>query len=71
MNMRGIRSGDVGEDARNAIQVSATASVGLRLVPAQTPAYLREVIEENLRLRASEASKADDIVADGIDQLPG
>ena len=30
---------------------------------------LREVIEENLRLRASEASKADDIVADGIDQL--
>jgi acetylornithine deacetylase/succinyl-diaminopimelate desuccinylase-like protein len=49
INMRGIRSGDVGEDARNAIQVSATASVGLRLVPAQTPAYLREVIETHIR----------------------
>ena len=49
MNMRGIRSGDVGENARNAIQVSATASVGLRLVPAQTPAYLRKVIEAHIR----------------------
>lgn len=30
---------------------------------------MREVIEENLRLRASEASKADQIVAEGIDSL--
>jgi glutamyl-tRNA reductase len=30
---------------------------------------MREVIEENLRLRASEASKADEIVADGIAAL--
>ena len=37
MNLRGIRSGDVGEQARNSIQTSATASIGLRLVPAQTP----------------------------------
>jgi glutamyl-tRNA reductase len=30
---------------------------------------LRDVVEENLRLRASEASKADEIIAAGIDQV--
>ncbi len=49
INFRGIRSGDVGDEARNAIQVSATASVGLRLVPRQTAAYLRQVIEGHIR----------------------
>ena len=49
MNLRGIRSGDVGAQARNSIQTSATASIGLRLVPAQTPDYLREVIERHIR----------------------
>jgi len=49
MNLRGIRSGDVGDMARNSIQTSATASIGLRLVPAQTPDYLRRVIEAHIR----------------------
>ena len=49
MNLRGIRSGDVGSQARNSIQTSATASIGLRLVPAQTPDYLRGVIEQHIR----------------------
>jgi len=49
MNLRGIRSGDVGAQARNSIQTSATASIGLRLVPAQTPGYLREVIDRHIR----------------------
>ena len=49
MNMRGIRSGDVGDRARNAIQVTATASVGFRLVPAQTPAHIREAVENHIR----------------------
>ena len=48
LNLRGIRSGDVGAQARNSIQTSATASIGLRLVPAQTPAYLRKVIEQHI-----------------------
>lgn len=48
MNLRGIRGGDVGAKARNAIQPSATTSIGLRLVPAQTPEYLREVIEKHI-----------------------
>jgi len=48
MNLRGIRGGDVGEQARNVIMPSAEASIGLRLVPAQTPDYLREVIEKHI-----------------------
>jgi acetylornithine deacetylase/succinyl-diaminopimelate desuccinylase-like protein len=48
MNIRGIRAGDVGAKARNAIQVSASASIGLRLVPDQTPRFLREVIEKHI-----------------------
>jgi len=49
MNLRGIRSGDVGAQARNSIQTSATASIGLRLVPAQTPDYLRETVDRHIR----------------------
>jgi len=48
MNLRGIRGGDVGAQARNVIQPSAEASIGLRLVPAQTPDYLRDVIEKHI-----------------------
>ena len=48
MNLRGIRGGDVGAQARNVIQPSAEASIGLRLVPAQTPDYLRGVIEKHI-----------------------
>jgi len=48
MNLRGIRGGDVGASARNVIQPSASASIGLRLVPAQTPEYLRGVIEKHI-----------------------
>jgi acetylornithine deacetylase/succinyl-diaminopimelate desuccinylase-like protein len=49
MNLRGIRSGDVGDRARNSIQTSATASIGLRLVPAQTPEFLQQAIEQHIR----------------------
>jgi acetylornithine deacetylase/succinyl-diaminopimelate desuccinylase-like protein len=48
MNLRGISGGDVGAQARNVIQPSAEASIGLRLVPAQTPEYLRGVIERHI-----------------------
>jgi len=48
MNLRGIHGGDVGAQARNAIQPSASASIGLRLVPDQTPQYLRDVIEKHI-----------------------
>lgn len=48
VNLRGIRGGDIGSQARNAIQPLASASIGLRLVPDQTPAYLQQVIEEHI-----------------------
>lgn len=48
LNLRGIRSGGVGAQASNSIQTSATASIGMRLVPAQTPDYLREAIERHI-----------------------
>jgi len=49
LNLRGIRSGDVGKQARNSIPTSATASIGLRLVPEQTPEFLRQVVEQHIR----------------------
>jgi len=49
INVRGIRSGDVGGQASNTIQTSATASIDLRLVPAQTPDFLRAAIEQHIR----------------------
>lgn len=49
LNLRGIQSGNVGSQARNAIQTSATASIGLRLVPDLTPEYARKAIESHIR----------------------
>ncbi len=49
MNLRGISGGNVGALARNAIQPSASASIGLRLVPDMTPEHLRVVIEKHIR----------------------
>jgi acetylornithine deacetylase/succinyl-diaminopimelate desuccinylase-like protein len=49
LNLRGIRAGDVGAQARNAILPSATASIGLRLVPDLTPAYAREAVERHIK----------------------
>lgn len=49
LNLRGISSGGVGKASRNAIQPSATASIGLRLVPDQRPARLKEAVEAHIR----------------------
>jgi acetylornithine deacetylase/succinyl-diaminopimelate desuccinylase-like protein len=48
LNLRGISSGGVGPAARNAIQTSATAAIGIRLVPEQTPAHLRLAVERHI-----------------------
>ena len=48
LNLRGIRSGGVGAEAANSIPTGATASIGLRLVPGQTPAFLREAVERHV-----------------------
>jgi acetylornithine deacetylase/succinyl-diaminopimelate desuccinylase-like protein len=49
LNLHGIASGAVGPTATNAIPTEATASIDFRLVPDQTPARVRERIEEHVR----------------------
>jgi acetylornithine deacetylase/succinyl-diaminopimelate desuccinylase-like protein len=51
VNLRGMRSGQVGALATNAIPTDATASIDFRLVPNQTPAHVRELVEAHLRAR--------------------
>lgn len=48
LNLRGIRSGEVGDLASNTIQTSATVSIDLRLVPDQTPDFVREKLEQHV-----------------------
>ncbi|MCC6245382.1 MAG: M20/M25/M40 family metallo-hydrolase [Gemmatimonadaceae bacterium] len=48
MNIRGIRTGNVGAGASNAIPTSATVSIDFRLVPDQKPARIRMLLERQL-----------------------
>jgi acetylornithine deacetylase/succinyl-diaminopimelate desuccinylase-like protein len=48
INARGIVAGGVGAKGRNIILSTATTSLNLRLVPAQTPVRVRELIEAHL-----------------------
>jgi acetylornithine deacetylase/succinyl-diaminopimelate desuccinylase-like protein len=45
INIRGIRSGQVGEAAANAIPTDAAISIDFRLVPDQTPKSVRAAVE--------------------------
>ncbi|HEY7215085.1 MAG TPA: M20/M25/M40 family metallo-hydrolase [Thermoanaerobaculia bacterium] len=49
LNVRGLRSAEVGSAAANAIPTEAEASIDFRLVPDQTPQKVRERVEEFLR----------------------
>lgn len=49
LNIRGVRSGQVGAEAVNAIPVDAAVSVDFRLVPGQTPERVRAKLENFLR----------------------
>ncbi len=49
LNIRGLHSGAVGANARNAIPTEASASIDFRLVPNQTPAGIRRRVEDHLR----------------------
>jgi acetylornithine deacetylase/succinyl-diaminopimelate desuccinylase-like protein len=48
LNVRGIRAGQVGEAAANAIPTTAAISIDFRLVPDQTPAGVRKSVEHFL-----------------------
>jgi acetylornithine deacetylase/succinyl-diaminopimelate desuccinylase-like protein len=45
LNIRGIRSGQVGDAAANAIPIDAVVSIDFRLVPDQTPQSVRTAVE--------------------------
>jgi acetylornithine deacetylase/succinyl-diaminopimelate desuccinylase-like protein len=49
LNIRGIRSGQVGETAANAIPVDTVISIDFRLVPDQTPQAVRAKVEAFLK----------------------
>ena len=51
INLRGLRSGNVGAQAANAVPVDAQASIDFRLVPGQTPARVRALVEAHLASR--------------------
>jgi len=49
LNVRGIQSGHVGEQASNTIQTEARASLDFRLVPAETPESVKARVERHLK----------------------
>lgn len=51
LNLRGIRVGNVAPTAANAISPEARASIDFRLVPNQTPAHIKELLEAHLTKR--------------------
>jgi acetylornithine deacetylase/succinyl-diaminopimelate desuccinylase-like protein len=51
LNLRGIRGGNVNELSSNTIPTEATASIDFRLVPRQTPARIRQLVENHVRAR--------------------
>jgi acetylornithine deacetylase/succinyl-diaminopimelate desuccinylase-like protein len=51
LNIRGLRSGQVGAEAANAIPVDATVSIDFRLVPGQTPQAVRAKVESFLKAK--------------------
>jgi acetylornithine deacetylase/succinyl-diaminopimelate desuccinylase-like protein len=48
LNVRGIEAGHVGEKASNTIQPEARASIDFRIVPNETPASVRSLVERHL-----------------------
>jgi acetylornithine deacetylase/succinyl-diaminopimelate desuccinylase-like protein len=51
LNVIGLRSAQVGPQARNAVPTEATAALDFRLVPDQTPERVHAEVEEHLRRR--------------------
>jgi acetylornithine deacetylase/succinyl-diaminopimelate desuccinylase-like protein len=48
LNLRGVLGGHVGEQASNTISTEARASIDFRLVPAQTPERVRQLVEAHV-----------------------
>lgn len=48
INIRGLRSGNVGAEAQNAVPIEASASIDFRLVPGLDPGRVRELVERHI-----------------------
>ena len=59
LNVRGINGGGVGALSTNAISTVARASIDFRLVPRQTPARVRELVEAHARKQGFFITHAD------------
>ena len=59
LNIRGLRSGQVGEQAANAIPSDASVSIDFRTVPGQTPEGVRSSVEAWLRSRGWTLTEAE------------
>lgn len=49
LNLKGLKSAEVGDNARNIIPPSATASIGLRLVKGNDPQAMQGLVEAHIR----------------------
>ena len=59
LNVRGIRSGDVGRDTRNVIPATATASLEMRLVKGNDPEAMIDLVEAHLVKQGATIVRAD------------
>ncbi len=48
LNLKGLKSAEVGEAARNVIPPSATASIGIRLVKGNDPEAMKDLVEAHI-----------------------
>jgi acetylornithine deacetylase/succinyl-diaminopimelate desuccinylase-like protein len=48
LNVRGIQSGHIGEQASNTLQTEASASIDFRLVPNETPDSIKPLVEKHI-----------------------
>jgi acetylornithine deacetylase/succinyl-diaminopimelate desuccinylase-like protein len=59
LNVRGLRSGDVGDDARNVIPPTATASLEMRLVKGNDPEGMLDLVEDHLEKQGATIVRED------------
>ena len=58
LNVRGIESGHVGEEASNTIQTEARASIDFRLVPNETPESIKPLVERHIEAQGYKIVRA-------------
>lgn len=68
LNIRGMRAGNVGTAAANAVPTNATVSIDFRLVPNQQPARIRQLVEKHLAAEGYTVTRNPDDVARSKDR---